>query len=148
MPISRCDGGMPRRIIQLLAGLALYGAGCALTITAGLGVDPWTVLAEGVSNQTGIGVGWVTNLLGAAVLLAWIPLRQYPGIGTLVNIALVGTSMQIALSFVPAPETPLDRKSVVSGKSVSVRVDVGGSRILNNKKHHTINNKHIIPENN
>lgn len=105
---------MPGRVIQLLSGLVLYGAGCALTITAGLGVDPWTVLAEGLSRQSGIGVGWVTNLVGAVVLLAWIPLRQHPGIGTLANIALVGTSMQVALSLVPSPDTPLSRITLLT----------------------------------
>lgn len=96
---------MPRRVIQLLIGLVLYGTGVALTVTAGLGVDPWTVLAEGMSDRTGLGVGWVTNLLGVAVLLAWIPLRQQPGIGTLANIAVVGTSMQGALAVLPPAHT-------------------------------------------
>lgn len=94
---------MTRRVVQLLVGLALYGAGCALTIQAGLGVDPWTVFAQGVSIHTGIGIGWVTNLIGFGVLLLWIPLRQKPGIGTIANILLVGTSMQATLAVVPAP---------------------------------------------
>ncbi|WP_425562944.1 membrane protein YczE [Microbacterium gilvum] len=88
---------------RLVIGLALYGLGAALTVAAGLGVDPWTVLAEGISRQTGIGVGWATNILGALVLLAWIPLRQRPGLGTLLNVLLVGTSMQIALTVLPRP---------------------------------------------
>ncbi len=92
---------MPRRIVQLLLGLFLYGAGCALTIEAGLGVDPWTVFAQGISLHSGIGIGWVTNLLGFLVLLLWIPLRQRPGVGTIANILLVGTSMQATLWVVP-----------------------------------------------
>lgn len=92
---------MLRRILQLLIGLVLYGAGCALTVEAGLGVDPWTVLAQGISVHTGIGIGWVTNILGFLVLLLWIPLRQKPGIGTIANILLVGTSMQVVLAVVP-----------------------------------------------
>jgi uncharacterized membrane protein YczE len=92
---------MVRRVTQLLIGLVLYGTGCALTIEAGLGVDPWTVLAQGISIHTGIGIGWVTNLLGFVVLLLWIPLRQKPGVGTIANILLVGTSMQIALGIIP-----------------------------------------------
>ncbi|RKT36756.1 putative membrane protein YczE [Microbacterium sp. AG1240] len=93
---------MARRILQLLIGLMLYGAGCALTIRAGWGVDPWTVFAEGISIHTGIGIGWVTNILGALVLLVWIPLRQRPGIGTIANVALVGTSIQATMALVPA----------------------------------------------
>lgn len=92
---------MPRRILQLFVGLFLYGAGSALTVRAGLGVDPWTVLAQGVSVRTGVGIGWVTNLLGFVVLLLWIPLRQKPGVGTIANILLVGTSMQFVLAVVP-----------------------------------------------
>jgi len=92
---------MPRRIIQLFVGLFLYGAGCALTVEAGLGVDPWTVFAQGISIHTGVGIGWVTNILGFFVLLLWIPLRQKPGIGTIANILLVGTSMQLVLDAVP-----------------------------------------------
>ncbi|KAF2419311.1 hypothetical protein [Microbacterium sp. B35-30] len=92
---------MPRRIVQLLVGLFLYGAGCALTVEAGLGVDPWTVFAQGLSVRTGIGIGWITNIVGFFVLLLWIPLRQKPGIGTIANILLVGTSMQIVLDLIP-----------------------------------------------
>ena len=92
---------MPRRVAQLLIGLFLYGAGCALTVEAGLGVDPWTVFAEGLSLRTGIGIGWITNIVGFFVLLLWIPLRQKPGVGTIANILLVGTSMQIVLGAVP-----------------------------------------------
>lgn len=92
---------MPLRVIQLLVGLVLYGAGCAVMVQAGIGLDPWTVFAQGVSRQTGIGIGWVTNLLGFLILLLWIPLRQKPGIGTIANILVVGTSMQATLGFVP-----------------------------------------------
>ncbi|MCR2809445.1 MULTISPECIES: hypothetical protein [unclassified Microbacterium] len=92
---------MPRRVLQLLVGLFLYGAGCALTVQAGLGIDPWTVFAQGISLHTGIGIGWVTNILGFVVLLLWIPLRQKPGIGTVANILLVGTSMQVVLWLIP-----------------------------------------------
>ncbi|WP_288785130.1 YitT family protein [uncultured Microbacterium sp.] len=93
---------MPQRVVHLLVGLALYGAGCAIMVRAGIGLDPWTVFAQGVSLQTGIGIGWVTNIVGFLVLLLWIPLRQNPGVGTLANILLVGTSMQAALAVFPA----------------------------------------------
>ena len=107
---------MPRRVIQLLVGLFLYGAGCALTIEAGLGVDPWTVFAEGLSIHTGIGIGWITNIVGFLVLLLWIPLRQKPGVGTIANILLVGTSIQVVLWIVPP----------VSGLALQIAVLLAG----------------------
>ncbi|MFS0732861.1 hypothetical protein ABC304_12765 [Microbacterium sp. 1P10UB] len=95
---------MTRRVLQLLIGLLLYGTGCALTVEAGLGVDPWTVFAQGVSIHTGVGIGWITNIIGFLVLLVWIPLRQKPGLGTIANILLVGTTMQIVLTLIPPVE--------------------------------------------
>lgn len=116
---------MSRRVAQLLIGLVLYGTGCALTVAAGLGVDPWTVLAQGLSLRTGIGIGWVTNILGFLVLLAWIPLRQRPGVGTVANILLVGTSMQIALDLMPAVSGPILQFSVLLGGIVLVAIASG-----------------------
>lgn len=95
---------MLSRIARLLIGLVLYGVGCALTVAAGLGVDPWTVFAQGLSRVTGVGIGWITNIVGLAVLLLWIPLHQRPGVGTIANILLVGTSMQVALWVLPHPD--------------------------------------------
>ncbi|MFG6401616.1 YitT family protein [Microbacterium sp. P04] len=116
---------MPRRIVQLLVGLLLYGAGCALSVRAGWGVDPWTVLAEGVALQTGIGLGWVTNLLGALVLLAWIPLRQRPGIGTLANVLLVGTAIQATLAVVPPAADPWTGAAMLGGGILLVALASG-----------------------
>lgn len=92
------------RVTRLLVGLVLYGTGCAFTVAAGLGVDPWTVFAQGIARVTGVGIGWVTNIIGLGVLLLWIPLRQKPGIGTIANILLVGTSLQLALGVLPHPD--------------------------------------------
>lgn len=116
---------MVRRILQLLVGLPLYGAGSALTIVAGLGVDPWTVLAEGLSIRTGIGVGWVTNILGALILLLWIPLRQRPGVGTLANILIVGTAMQVTLGLVPPPPPGVSQYGMLIAGIVMVAVASG-----------------------
>ena len=92
---------MTRRVLQLLVGLVLYGVGDGLMIIAGLGVDPWTVFAQGLARHTGIGVGWITNIVGLLVLLLWIPLRQKPGIGTLLNVLLVGTAIQATVTVLP-----------------------------------------------
>jgi uncharacterized membrane protein YczE len=93
---------MTRRVLQLLIGLALYGFADGLCVQAGMGVDPWTVFAQGVAVHTGIGIGWITNIIGLAVLLLWIPLRQRPGLGTILNILLVGTFIQLTVTVVPA----------------------------------------------
>jgi uncharacterized membrane protein YczE len=116
---------MPRRVIQLFLGLVLYGVGCALTVEAGLGVDPWTVLAEGISIHTGIGIGWVANIVGFLVLLLWIPLRQKPGIGTIANILLVGTSMQVALWTIPPVSGFLAQLAVLLAGIVLVAIASG-----------------------
>lgn len=93
---------MTRRILQLLFGLVFYGLAIAIMVRAGIGVPPWDVLAQGVSLQTGIGFGWVANIIGAIVLLLWIPIKQKPGIGTVLNVLLVGTSAQVGLELLPA----------------------------------------------
>ena len=93
---------MLRRIPQLLIGLFLYGVAISMMIRAGLGVSPWDVLAQGVSLQTGLAFGLVTNLIGLVVLLLWIPIREKPGIGTVLNVLLVGPSAEIGLWLIPA----------------------------------------------
>lgn len=116
---------MTRRVIQLFVGLILYGVGCAMTVEAGLGVDPWTVLAEGLSIHTGIGIGWMANILGGIVLLLWIPLRQKPGIGTIANILLVGTSMQVVLTVFPPVTGLFAQFAVLLGGIVVVAIASG-----------------------
>lgn len=92
-----------RRAAQLLAGLFCYGFSIGMMIRAGLGVSPWDVLGQGTSLQTGIAFGLVTNLIGLAVLLLWIPLRQKPGPGTVLNVLLVGPSAEVGLAVVSEP---------------------------------------------
>lgn len=92
---------MTRRIIQLLIGLVLYGFAISMMLRAAIGVSPWDVLSQGITKQTGIPFGVVTNLVGALVLLLWIPIRQKPGIGTVLNVLLVGTSAQGGLLLLP-----------------------------------------------
>ncbi|MET8847476.1 hypothetical protein [Amycolatopsis sp. NPDC004625] len=90
-----------RRTAQLLSGLTLYGISDALVVAAGLGVEPWDALAQGLTRTVGLSIGVWTNIIGAAVLLLWIPLRQKPGVGTLCNVLLVGTSMDLTLAVLP-----------------------------------------------
>ena len=116
---------MTRRILALIVGLALYGAGDALAIRAGLGVDPWTAFAQGLSLHTGIGVGWITNIVGLLVLLLWIPLRQRPGMGTVANILLLGTVMQATLAIVPPVEGIVVQFALLIGGTLLVALATG-----------------------
>jgi len=90
-----------RRLIQLYVGLALYGASSALLVDAGLGLEPWGVLHQGLAERTGVSIGVVSIVVGAAVLLLWIPLRQRPGLGTVSNVFVVGIAMDATLAAVP-----------------------------------------------
>ncbi len=92
---------MTRRVAQLLVGLFFYGFAIAMMVRAAIGVAPWDVLTQGISKQTGIEFGWVTNIVGAVVLLLWIPIRQKPGIGTVANVLLIGPSAQVGLTVLP-----------------------------------------------
>ncbi|MBM9469435.1 membrane protein YczE [Nakamurella leprariae] len=100
---------MLSRSVRLVAGLVLYGLAISLMVQAAIGVSPWDVLTQGISRHTGLPFGWTTNLIGVVVLLLWIPLRQRPGVGTVLNVLLVGPSAQLGLALVPAPSSLLLR---------------------------------------
>lgn len=92
-----------RRIPQLFVGLALYGVSMALMLRAGLGLDPWDVLHQGLQRTVGLSVGaWVT-VCGALVLLLWIPMRQRPGLGTVANVLVIGVTMDLTLRVIGGP---------------------------------------------
>ncbi|MFI5802098.1 YitT family protein [Streptomyces sp. NPDC051561] len=92
---------MGRRMTQLTFGLVLFGISMALMIVAGLGVASWDVLHQGLAHSTGISFGLVVNGIGVLVLLAWIPLRVRPGIGTVLNILVVGLVADATLALLP-----------------------------------------------
>jgi uncharacterized membrane protein YczE len=105
-----------RRLGQLYAGLLLYGVSASLLLLAGLGNDPWDVLHQGLSRQTGIGTGTWVSLAGAVVLLGWIPLRQRPGLGTLSNVVVLGVVVEAMLAaFGPAHELGVRITLLASG---------------------------------
>ena len=93
--------GLLRRLAQLYIGLALYGLSGALQVRSGLGLDPWDVFHQGISRHVGLAIGTVLIIVGAAVLLLWIPLRQRPGLGTVSNVVLIGVSMNLSLEWLP-----------------------------------------------
>ncbi|MGA4843220.1 YczE/YyaS/YitT family protein [Streptomyces sp. G45] len=102
-PAAPRPGGrkLPRRLTQLYVGLALYGASSALLLRSGLGLEPWNVLHQGLAERTGMSIGVVLIIVGAAVLLLWIPLRQRPGLGTVSNVFVVGLALDGTLALVP-----------------------------------------------
>jgi len=91
----------PGRALQLVVGLWLFGLGEALIIAAELGNSPWTVLSEGVSRHTPLSVGSATVAISFVVLMAWVPLRQRPGLGTVLNAVLIGVAIDVSLALLP-----------------------------------------------
>lgn len=98
-----------RRLSQLFAGLWLYGASMAMQIRATLGLDPWDVLHEGLTRRTGLSFGAIVAITGVLVLLAWIPLKQKPGIGTIANVVVIAVAVDVTLWMMPAPQELLPR---------------------------------------
>jgi uncharacterized membrane protein YczE len=91
------------RLVQLYAGLLLYGISSSLLVLARLGLDPWDVFHQGLSRHSHLAIGTWTIIVGAIVLLLWIPLRQRPGLGTLSNVIVVGGVMDLVLGHVHPP---------------------------------------------
>jgi uncharacterized membrane protein YczE len=89
------------RLLQLGVGLILYGISDGLLLAAALGADPWDVFSQGLSRSFGLAIGTWTIIVGALVLLLWIPLRQRPGLGTLANVVVIGVIVNEFLALVP-----------------------------------------------
>nr|MDT0663386.1 hypothetical protein [Micromonospora sp. DSM 115978] len=106
---------LPRRLAQLYSGLALYGISMALMIEASLGLNPWDVLHEGLTDLTGLSFGTVTVIVGTAVLLLWIPLRQRPGLGTVSNVVVIGVAVDAALAVLPAGRSLPGQLALLAG---------------------------------
>lgn len=91
-------------LLFLSLGLFIFGLGEVFIIAAGIGVSPWTVLAQGIALHTDISVGQATFVVSALVLLLWIPLRQRPGIGTILNAIIIAATIEIVLPYMPRPD--------------------------------------------
>jgi len=116
---------MTRRVAQLLVGLFLYGVAIAMMIRAALGIAPWDVLSQGIVLHTGANYAVVTNVIGALVLLLWIPIRQRPGLGTVANVLLIGPSIEVGLAFIPVVDDLLPRILLLVGGLVVLAVATG-----------------------
>ena len=96
-------GRTVRRLTQLFVGLWLYGTAMAMFIRAELGLDPWDVFHYGVQDKLGWSFGTVVIVVGALVLLLWIPLRQWPGLGTVANVFVIGIATDVMLGVLETP---------------------------------------------
>jgi len=118
----------PARLVQLLGGLSLYGISMAMMVRANLGLDPWDVLHQGIAPRIGLSFGWTVNLVGLVVLTLWLPLRQKPGPGTVLNILVIGTVTDLTLAVLPTPETYAARFSLL-GAGIVLNGIAGGAYI-------------------
>jgi len=106
VPVTRWRSGSrwstrPGTFGILILGLALFGVGDGLLVVSGLGVSPWTVLAQGLSVRLPLTIGMATFLVSTLVLLLWIPLRERPGLGTISNIIVIASALQVTVWLVP-----------------------------------------------
>lgn len=105
-PVEQLRAGrLGRRLPQLLFGLFLYGWSLAMMLKGNLGLPPWDVLTQGLSHYLPLTFGTITIVIGAVVLLLWIPLRQWPGFGTVANVVVVGLAADVGLAVLPEPES-------------------------------------------
>ena len=103
----------PAQLARLLPGLWIFGIGEASLVHARLGNSPWTVLAEGLSKHTALAIGGATIVISFAVMLAWIPLRQRPGFGSVMNAILIGVAIDVMLPLLPGPGGLVERLAFV-----------------------------------
>lgn len=96
--------GLPARLVRLNVGLFLYGITMAMMVESTLGLDPWDVFHEGVTRHVDLSFGQVVIVTGAVVLLLWIPLRQLPGVGTVLNVVVIGLAADLGIALIAEPE--------------------------------------------
>ena len=92
-----------KTVFYLVLGLFLFGLGDAIIIGSGAGVSPWTVLAQGISNSTNWTIGFSTFIVSLGVLILWLPLRQQPGMGTILNLFIIAGTIDLTLPYLPSP---------------------------------------------
>ncbi|HUR00907.1 MAG TPA: hypothetical protein VM347_00045 [Nonomuraea sp.] len=92
---------LPVRLLRLYGGLALYGVGIGFQVDSGLGNAPWNALHQGLAMRTGLSIGTVIIVVGALVMLLWIPLKEKPGLGTISNVVFVGLFADAAVYLLP-----------------------------------------------
>ncbi|TDE32916.1 hypothetical protein E1295_38890 [Nonomuraea mesophila] len=116
---------LPARLLRLYGGLALYGLGIGLQVESGLGNGPWDVFHQGLSHRSGMTMGTVIIIVGALVMLLWIPLKQKPGFGTFSNVVFVGVFADAAIYLLPTPEHLAVQASYIVLGVVSIALATG-----------------------
>ena len=116
---------MTRRIVQLLVGLFFYGFAIAMMVRAAIGVAPWDVLTQGILKQTGLSFGLITFIVSLFVMLLWIPIRQKPGVGTVLNVLLIGPAAEVGLAVIPVVDDLVLRILLFAGGLVLLAVATG-----------------------
>jgi uncharacterized membrane protein YczE len=114
-----------QRVVRCVVGLALFALGISMFVTARLGLAPWDVFHQGVARHTGLHLGWVIELTGVALLLLWIPLRQRPGAGTILNAIEIGLVVDLIGNHLPSSDRLLVRLLYVVGAVVAIAVGSG-----------------------
>jgi uncharacterized membrane protein YczE len=115
-PLAQLTAGrLPERLVRLVVGLALYGVSIALMIEGAVGASPWDIFHVGASLHVPLGFGMIMIITAVAVLLAWVPLRQLPGLGTVANTVLLGPFADLSLHMLPTPDDLLVRSGYLVG---------------------------------
>ena len=115
----------PLRLAVLVSGLWLFGTGEACIVAADLGNSPWTVLAQGVALNSPLGIGAATVAISILVLCAWVPLRQLPGLGTVLNALIIGVALGVMVEVLPAEPSDPARWALLAGGIAAVAVGGG-----------------------
>jgi uncharacterized membrane protein YczE len=122
---SLCPDRPVERVIRCVTGLACFALGISMFVTAHLGLAPWDVFHQGVSSHTGLSLGWVIEIVGFLLLLLWIPLRQRPGIGTILNAVEIGLVVNVIGDHLPSTDRLIPRLAYVVGAVTVIAVGSG-----------------------
>jgi uncharacterized membrane protein YczE len=114
-----------QRLARCIGGLACFGLGISMFVAARLGLAPWDVFHQGVARHTGISLGWVIGIVGFLLLLLWIPLRQRPGIGTILNALEIGLVVNLVGDHLPSTDRLVPRLAYVVGAVVVIAIGSG-----------------------
>ena len=127
-------GRTTRRLVQLAVGLTLYGVSMGMMVRSGLGLDPWDVFHYGIAQHLPVSFGTVTIIVGVAVLVLWIPLRQWPGLGTVANVIVIGLATDATLSLLDAPDLLAARVVLLVG-GIVLKISSGAPDVARHEAH-------------